>query len=154
MRNLLIIALAGLIKHGSALDLNAFPTNIQEKLGEHGIGNSDTKLSVTLVWYAVELWNVDTDLDLHVFEPNGHEIYYGNRGPLPSTGQFFVDTGKPTATSMGLVGVEHIAWTSAQSGQYRVAVKNYNKGNMDTYQPVRSKEWSHRYVHTVCTQHR
>ena len=130
MRNLLIIALAGLIKHGSALVLNPFPANVQQGLREHyGIADPATKLSVTLVWYGVGGMQ-DCDLDLHVFEPNGHEIYYGNRGPLPTTGRYYVDS---SVVGSGGTAVEHIAWVSVYRGQYRVAVKNYGKCSQGRY---------------------
>ena len=91
--------------------------DVADALAAEGIDNSDKQLSLTLVW------DKDCDLDIHAIQPDGSEIYYGNQGPLPSTGRLDVD-------NLGQVGsnglaVENIAWTTAPAGNYRVAVANH-----------------------------
>jgi hypothetical protein len=89
---------------------------VADALLDAGVDNSDKQLAMTLVWFR------DCDLDIHAFQPDGAEIYYSNEGPLSSTGRLDTDTSQ--VNSAGLA-VENIAWISAPSGEYTVAVKNY-----------------------------
>jgi hypothetical protein len=89
---------------------------VYDALDSAGVDNSVKEIAVTLVW------DVYCDLDLHVYEPDGTEIAYYNRGPTANTGTLDVDASTPGAN--GLV-VENISWVTAPSGTYRVAVKNY-----------------------------
>ena len=75
-------------------------------------------------------------MDIHAFQPDGQEIYYENRGPLSSTGKLNADNGR--VGSNGLA-VENIAWTTAPSGSYRIAVTNFDGCEMEhpnVWQPV------------------
>merc|ERR1712127_780280 len=89
--------------------------DVANALAEAGVDNSDKQLSMTLVWYEFN------DLDIHAFQPDGEEIYWRNPGPLSSTGR--LDKDSFDVGSNGLA-VENIAWTTAPSGTYRVAIRN------------------------------
>lgn len=76
-------------------------------------------------------WDAEVDLDLHVTEPNGNQIYYGNPGPSASTGELDIDdlngpadSGRPDGEPEG---VENIFWVdSAPIGTYVVRVDYYS----------------------------
>lgn len=66
------------------------------------------------------------DLDLHVIEPNGEEIFYDNRNS--STGGWLdLDSGSTCEASSA--NAENIFWPpgGAPAGQYRVTVQNYQQ---------------------------
>lgn len=97
----------------------ATTTNAQlnNALSDAGVDNSMKQIAVTLAWDRV------CDLDLHVFEPSGEEIYYANSNSA-QTGSLDVDAGSPGNSGLA---VENISWVTAPSGAYRVAVKNYGR---------------------------
>ena len=65
-------------------------------------------------------WDVDSDVDLHVVEPNGEEIYYGNR-TSESGGTLDLDS-NPACSIDGLRN-ENVTWErSAPIGRYTVRV--------------------------------
>jgi subtilisin-like proprotein convertase family protein len=76
-------------------------------------GNVSAPFRVSLAWY-----NYD-DLDLHVIEPNGNEVYYGNK-----CGKLDVDqnVSQPVRNA-----VENVCWTRPLDGKYRVRVHQYSK---------------------------
>ncbi len=69
------------------------------------------------------LWDSEDDLDLHVFTPDGSEIYYGNKEA--GGGVLDVDA---NAFSSGLMPnpVENIYFESPEDGEYWVYVINYH----------------------------
>ncbi|HUF76309.1 MAG TPA: hypothetical protein VMM35_08525 [Longimicrobiales bacterium] len=73
----------------------------------------DIQVSVT--------WNTVADVDLHVVEPSGREIYYGSRNS-PSGGTLDIDAN--AACSTDALWQENVGWASqtAPSGQYTVRV--------------------------------
>jgi hypothetical protein len=77
-------------------------------------GAGDGIITVTLTWGS------QPDVDLHVFEPNGNHVYYGNRSGQAG----FLDVDDVTG-----FGPEHYyaACTTLQPGTYRVGV-NYFSG--------------------------
>ena len=78
------------------------------------VGSGELQINLT--------WNSDADLDLHVFEPNGNEIFYGNP-TSPSGGELDLDAN----VGCGSVGVENIFWNQVPPvGTYRVAVNNFS----------------------------
>lgn len=84
--------------------------DIAENIGNRG------KLKVTL------LWNFPADLDLHVVEPSGYEIYF-NKKKDPATGGYLdVDNQRG-----GQGSAENIFWENPPSGQYEVYVRYYEK---------------------------
>ncbi len=84
--------------------------------GSINLGTGDVQVTLR--------WNNIADLDLHVREPNGTEIYFGN--PSSSTGgQLDVDANYPCGSN--LLYVENIFWPrgTAPSGTYQVQVVQF-----------------------------
>jgi hypothetical protein len=81
------------------------------------LGRGDVK--VTLRWYT------EDDLDLHVFDPDGNEIYYRN-DQVDNGGQLDVDS-NAACSDMTDTPVENIFWPSggAPEGSYEVSVVYY-----------------------------
>lgn len=76
-------------------------------------GTGDVQASVS--------WDVNSDVDLHVVQPDGTEIYYGNRS-VASGGQLDLDSNAGCAIDG--TRVENITWPNATPplGQYIVRV--------------------------------
>lgn len=82
-------------------------------------------------------WNDNNDnnrdLDAHCIQPQGSEIYFGNRGRRhPSSGMLDVDIISPN----GDVAVENITFANKDSmpvGQYRFYVHNYSSGSGENF---------------------
>merc|ERR1712154_634289 len=81
------------------------------------VDNSIKEIAFTLVW------EHNCDLDIHVIEPNGFEIFYQAKNS-PNTGNLDVDM---TKLGPNGISVENVSWTTAPAGSYQVSVKNYNK---------------------------
>jgi hypothetical protein len=65
-------------------------------------------------------WDPAVDLDLHVIEPSGEEIFFANPGPTASGGQLDRD-------DICVPGTENIFWsTSAPAGNYEVRVHAFS----------------------------
>jgi hypothetical protein len=88
------------------------PQNVQAI----AVGTGDVQISVS--------WDVDSDLDLHVVDPNGEEIYYGTTSS--STGGA-LDLDSNADCTIDGVRNENITWgdDSAPSGNYTVRVDLY-----------------------------
>ena len=67
------------------------------------------------------LWDSQDDLDLHVFTPDGSEIYYGNRSAQNGT----LDVDANTSSNMMDNPVENIYFESPYNGQYWIYVDDY-----------------------------
>ncbi len=94
--------------------------SIKERVKAQG-GITDAVFRVSLAWY-----NKD-DLDLHVIEPDGHEIYFGNKGSRSrNTGMLDVDMNAYGPHS-DTAPVENVVWSNPKDGVYKVVVNNYNK---------------------------
>src|SRR5262245_36036705 len=94
---------------------------IQRPVGSDGVSKPDTgtgDVQVTLRWAS------DADLDLHVTEPDGTEIYYLNLGPTSTGGQQDVDSNIDCENDGG---VENVFWPvgDAPSGTYTVSVQGF-----------------------------
>jgi len=98
------------------------PVELADTLGDVGVDNSNKQVAVSL------LWEHECDLDLHVFEPNGEEIFYDNLSSA-NTGSLDADSWGAGASGYA---VENISWLTAPTGTFRVAVKNYDSctGNL------------------------
>ncbi|HEX8805073.1 MAG TPA: DUF6777 domain-containing protein [Acidimicrobiales bacterium] len=75
-------------------------------------------------------WDSNADLDLHVVEPGGSEIFFSNPGPTGSGGQLDVDSN----VGCDLDGsVENVFWpeTGAPVGNYIVKVVGFDVGVED-----------------------
>lgn len=85
-------------------------------------GNVNGILRNSLAWF-----NTD-DLDIHVVEPGGNHIYYGNaRGIHPSSGVLDVDMNVSDTVRNA---VENIVWTDRnrmREGKYKLYIRNYRK---------------------------
>ena len=102
--------------------------SIKERVKAAG-GAVDGALRISLAWF-----NHD-DLDLHVVEPSGAEIYFGNyrgRGALwnrqslsPNGGMLDVDMNAGGGTTR--TPVENVTFDRMTDGEYRVIVHNYSK---------------------------
>lgn len=77
----------------------------------HNAATGDVQVSVT--------WDTASDVDLHVIEPSGRRIYWGDK-VSPTGGTLDLDSN--AACSIDNVNNENIRWTSAPSGTYTVAL--------------------------------
>jgi hypothetical protein len=87
--------------------------SIKEKVKKAG-GNVNARMRVSLSWF-----NLD-DLDIHVHEPDGNHIYYGNK-----ENRLDVDMNiyNPVRDA-----VENVSWNNnLMDGTYKVYVNNYTK---------------------------
>lgn len=80
-------------------------------------GNGDVQASVA--------WTGASDVDLHVFDPNGEHVYYGNRNATTG-GRLDIDSN--AACTIDNTNVENIFWplNAAPAGQYRVELHYYD----------------------------
>ena len=72
------------------------------------------ELKVTL------LWDFQGDIDLHVAQPNGKEIFFANRRDRSTGGYLDVDN-----RDGGRGSAENIYWERAKSGRYLVSVEYF-----------------------------
>lgn len=79
-----------------------------EKVGNNGA------LKVTL------LWNFEGDIDLHVKQPNGREIYYDDKSDANTGGYLDVDN-----MDGGNGSAENIYWENPPKGKYTVSLVYY-----------------------------
>jgi hypothetical protein len=72
----------------------------------------------------------NNDFDAHCTEPNGNEIYFGNKGRQhPSTGMLDVDIISPKTQTKDGIAVENITWSARNkmpNGVYKMFVHNYS----------------------------
>ena len=95
--------------------------SFKEKVKAAG-GNVEGFMRCSLHWF-----NYD-DLDVHVLEPNGHEIYYANRRSYTTGGTLDVDMNAGSGKTRD--AVENIVWTDRSKlapGRYTVFVNQFNK---------------------------
>lgn len=77
----------------------------------------------------VATWDSAADVDLHVVEPSGTEIYWGNMGPTATGGTLNVDGNDECRQNVG-VKQEIVAWASnAPNGLYTVRLDYYMNCN-------------------------
>lgn len=84
-------------------------------------GSGDVQASVA--------WTGASDVDLHVFDPTGEEVYFGNRDAA-SGGQLDIDSN--AACELDNTNVENIFWplNGAPAGQYRVELHYFDDCNV------------------------
>lgn len=92
--------------------------SIKEKVKAAGGNVTNAKLRVSLAWF-----NYD-DLDIHVIEPNGHHIYFGNK-----SGKLDVDMNAGGGSSR--TPVENVSWITVQNGVYHVQINQYHQRETD-----------------------
>ncbi len=84
-------------------------------------------------------WDTPTDLDLHVVDPNGVEIYYANRSADGGS----LDLDSNAACSIDGINNEHITWPSAApAGQYTVRVDFWSDCPPSQGQPGLPADWT------------
>ena len=91
--------------------------DIDGSLSNVGVVNSldTTDLAVDMVW-SEESCNID----LHVIEPNGFEIFSG-APQCPNTGKLTIVDHAQSSLDYGIpLHIENISWTSASKGCYRI----------------------------------
>ena len=97
---------------------NNLTDSVSQKVRDKGGNADDIRLRISLEWY-----NFD-DLDLHVIEPTGNEIWF--RNPRSTTGGFLdIDENRSPNTR---TPVENIAWSKSskpKQGAYRVGVNSW-----------------------------
>ncbi len=100
-----------------------FTDSVKERVKRAG-GDVDSGRRVSLSWF-----NTD-DLDLHIVEPSGNEIYFSNAGKRhPSSGILDVDMNVNSGDA-ATDAVENISWNGDMPhGEYIVYVKNYTNRN-------------------------
>ncbi|MDB2578776.1 hypothetical protein N9Y00_07025 [Tateyamaria sp.] len=81
-------------------------------------GRVDARFRVSLGWF-----NFD-DLDIHVVEPSGEEIYYGHKRSR-SGGHLDVDMN--VSNNGSREAVENVCWDNLKDGEYKVLVHNFTK---------------------------
>lgn len=92
-------------------------SEIQARLQREGAAFAAVQVSLA--------WNTCDDLDLHVIEPSGVEIYHQNR-KSSSGGKLDIDMNRDDA-NISMQPVENIFWPdgAAPEGRYRVQVNLY-----------------------------
>jgi len=87
--------------------------SIKERVKRAG-GNTNAALRVSLAWFDRD------DLDIHVYEPDGNHIYFGNK-----SGKLDVDMNANGRLSDE--PVENVSWNNPKDGVYKIKVNNYNR---------------------------
>ena len=97
-------------------ELSCRPIPINHLLLDQRVNHFNADISVSLVWQR------KCDLDLHVFEPSGFEIFYRNKTSDYGVLNYDNTNG---ASGIGRYAVENISFETAPVGCYKVAVTNY-----------------------------
>jgi hypothetical protein len=79
------------------------------------VGSGEVQVSVS--------WDADSDVDLHVVDPNGDEVYYAQTS-VTSGGTLDLDS-NPNCNIDG-TNNENVTWSEAPPGEYTVLVDYYN----------------------------
>lgn len=112
-----VIAVQQACTPGAPEQCNGLDDNCNGVIDE-GCGYQTGNIQVTAAW------NSSSDIDLHVVDPMGEEIYYGHRN---SGSGGVLDRDANAACSVSPPTVENVYWPSAPpSGQYRVRVVAYD----------------------------
>jgi len=84
-------------------------------------GTGDVQVNVS--------WDVDSDVDLHVVEAGGTEIYYANKGPTTAGGTLDLDSN--AACNLDHKRSENVTWPSGRAphGTYTVRVDLWSACN-------------------------
>jgi hypothetical protein len=107
---------------------NALNDNFEQLLREHGAGSGDVRVSL--------MWSNRNDIDLHVVDPNGEEIFYGHR-QARSGGLLDIDMN--ASPPFRVPAVENVYWPqrAAPRGQYKVYVNHYRQHDSANVTPFR-----------------
>ena len=99
--------------YGAAAPGGPFGNMLTQQVNMIRVGSGDVQVSVA--------WDAPTDVDLHVFDPSGEEIYFGNKTSA-SGGTLNLDSNP--ACSIDGVNNENVTWPTgnAPAGQYTVTL--------------------------------
>lgn len=109
-------------------DINPGQTDLPNDGIDQNCDGADTVVGTGAVQVTL-IWDTPTDLDLHVVEPNGTEIWYSARGPSSTGGYLDRDDNAACNADETPGGVENIYWpysTGAPTGQYEVWISEYS----------------------------
>ncbi|MDA7915743.1 hypothetical protein N9B94_00740 [Verrucomicrobia bacterium] len=101
----------------------ALSDSFEQRLAAAGARSGDVRVSL--------MWNNDNDLDLHVIDPRGEEIFYQHRRARSGG---ILDIDKNASRPLTDRPVENVYWPvkAAPTGTYRVLVNHYrNNGGSD-----------------------
>jgi hypothetical protein len=99
---------------------NNLTDSIAERVKAKG-GNADAELRISLDWH-----NFD-DLDLHVIEPNGNEIWFRNPRSDSSCGYLDIDENRSPNTRTPVENIAFAKGGKIQEGKYTAKVHNWSK---------------------------
>ena len=88
--------------------------SLDERLRREGAQTGEVQVSL--------IWEGPSDLDLHIFCPNGEEIYFNSRRHCG--GELDIDM---NADRHSMTPVENVFWSHAPSGRYRIVVVLYDR---------------------------
>jgi len=78
-------------------------------------------------------WNQPSDVDLHVVEPSGNEIFFGNKGPSPTGGTLDLNSNDAPLGATGVCAIdnvdnENVSWPTGTpaAGTYQVKVDYFS----------------------------
>jgi len=112
-----VIAVEQACVPGAPEQCNGLDDNCNGVIDE-GCGYQTGNIQVTAAWSS------SSDIDLHVIDPNGEEIYYGHRN---SASGGILDRDANAACSVSPPTVENVYWpANPPSGQYRVRAVAYD----------------------------
>lgn len=100
-----------------AYDGDIADSDIKQRVKSAG-GNVTAPFRVSLGWF-----NFD-DLDIHVIEPSGNEIWYNSKR---SSSGGFLDIDMNAGGQSSRDAVENICWNKPPDGDYKVYVKQYQR---------------------------
>lgn len=93
------------------------PSEIDKRLEREQAKTGELQISL--------IWDGPSDLDLHVFCPDGTEIYYSRKASCGGT----LDVDMNSSNNKSLTPVENVFWPDGQApkGKYRVVVTMYDR---------------------------
>src|SRR5216684_3507225 len=123
------------VQLGRTIPVNTFQTvfSVRTPGGQFGLSAAIANtVNTTAATGQVQVslnWDSLADLDLHVIEPNAHEIYYGDKGPSATGGKLDLDANSGCSGNIG-VNNENTRWTTgAPNGSYIVRVDEWSACN-------------------------
>lgn len=112
---------------------NMTDSDIKQNVKNAG-GNVIADLRFSIQWNDGRILHSQNDLDAHCIEPNGHEIFFGDKRSARTGGFLDVDIIHPV---LGVPAVENIAYATKSRmipGEYKFYVHQYsNRGGRDGF---------------------
>ena len=109
---------------------SVFSTEMRQRLDEAGAKAGEVEVGL--------LWENKNDLDLHVIDPHGEEIFFANR-LARSGGELDVDRNAGCSSNVTSKPVEHVVWPIGHSpaGDYRIYVHHFQNCSAKDPTPFR-----------------